>query len=117
MPCILGRIGGEEFAVLLDGATADHAAAYADALRGAITSTRTPLEGGVAVAVTASFGLASTREGGHDLQALLDRSDRALYRAKNAGRDRVAAMGATAPSTPPERRRIDALPARGAKQR
>jgi diguanylate cyclase (GGDEF)-like protein len=92
VPCILGRIGGEEFAVLLDGATADHAAAYADALRGAITSTRTPLEGGVAVAVTASFGLASTREGGHDLQALLDRSDRALYRAKNAGRDRVAAM-------------------------
>jgi PleD family two-component response regulator len=41
--------------------------------------------------VTASFGLTGTHEAGHELQALLDRSDRALYRAKNEGRDRIIA--------------------------
>jgi tetratricopeptide (TPR) repeat protein len=52
------------------------------------------VEGGRAVTVTASFGLSGTHEAGHDLQSLLDLSDRALYRAKNGGRDRVAAVDA-----------------------
>jgi diguanylate cyclase (GGDEF)-like protein len=89
VPRVIGRIGGEEFAVLLDGANTGQASAYADALRRAIASTRTVLDGDVAVTVTASFGLTGTHEGGHDLQALLDRSDRALYRAKHEGRDRI----------------------------
>jgi len=93
-PCIIGRIGGEEFAVLLDGATEAQAATYAEALRRAIASAEEVVEGGRAVTVTASFGLSGTHEAGHDLQSLLDLSDRALYRAKNGGRDRVAAVDA-----------------------
>lgn len=86
---VLGRIGGEEFAVLLDGATEEQAASYAEALRRAIASARAMADGDVPLAVTASFGLTGTHEAGRDLQALLDRSDRALYRAKNDGRDRI----------------------------
>ncbi|MCZ8061876.1 GGDEF domain-containing protein [Silanimonas sp.] len=94
LPCIFGRIGGEEFAVLLDGATEAQAATYAEALRRAIASAEAVVEGGRAVTVTASFGLSGTHDASHDLQALLDLSDRALYRAKNGGRDRVMASDA-----------------------
>ena len=94
VPRVIGRIGGEEFAVLLDGATEAQAAAYAEALRKAVASAQAVVEGAGSLAVTASFGLTGTHEAGHDLQALLDRSDRALYRAKNEGRDRIAAPSA-----------------------
>ncbi|WP_397596807.1 diguanylate cyclase [Silanimonas sp.] len=89
VPHTIGRIGGEEFAILLDGATEAHAATYAEALRRAIASAEAIADGGALLKVTASFGLTGTHETGHDLQALLDRSDRALYRAKNEGRDRI----------------------------
>jgi diguanylate cyclase (GGDEF)-like protein len=88
-PHVLGRIGGEEFAVLLENATPDEALAHAEALRAAIAGAQARTDAGVAITVTASFGITGTHECGHDLQALLDRSDRALYRAKNDGRDRV----------------------------
>ncbi len=93
-PPLIGRLGGEEFAVLLEGASPPQATAYAEALRQAIADTRVALAGGEVLAVTASFGLTGTHECGHDLSALLDRSDRALYRAKHSGRDRVAAAEA-----------------------
>jgi len=89
VPRTIGRIGGEEFAILLDGATEAQAATYAEALRRAIASAEAVADGGALLKVTASFGLTGTHETGHDLQALLDRSDRALYRAKNEGRDRI----------------------------
>ena len=89
VPRTIGRLGGEEFAILLDGATEAQAPAYAEALRRAITSAEAVADGGALLKVTASFGLTGTHEAGHDLQALLDRSDRALYRAKNEGRDRI----------------------------
>lgn len=88
---LVGRIGGEEFAVFLEGATADQATAYAEALRVGIASAEAIVEGNTALAVTASFGLTGTHEAGHDLQALLDRADRALYRAKGEGRNRIIA--------------------------
>ena len=89
VPRTIGRIGGEEFAILLDGASEAQAATYAEALRRAIASAEAVADGGALLKVTASFGLTGTHETGHDLQALLDRSDRALYRAKNEGRDRI----------------------------
>ena len=95
VPCTIGRIGGEEFAVLLDGATEAQAAIYAETLRLAIASAEAVAGGGALLKVTASFGLSGTHETGHDLQALLDRSDRALYRAKNGGRDRIVVAEST----------------------
>lgn len=85
----IGRIGGEEFAVLLERAGQAEAMAFAEALRAAIAGARARTDGGVELGVTASFGLSSTAECGYDLARLIDVADRALYRAKGAGRDRV----------------------------
>ena len=88
---LVGRIGGEEFAILLDPAAPETAIAHAEACRAAIASARAVLGSGHAVGVTASFGIAGTRDTGHALQALLAASDRSLYRAKAQGRDQVCA--------------------------
>ncbi|HAI58398.1 MAG TPA: hypothetical protein DCM32_00765 [Xanthomonadaceae bacterium] len=85
----LGRIGGEEFALLLEGATPEQALAHAEACRRAIASSRTILENGSVLSITASFGITGTHESGLALDALLASADRALYRAKNEGRDRI----------------------------
>lgn len=85
----VGRMGGEEFALLLEAATPAAALAHAEACRAAIAAARTTLDSGVVLAVTASFGLAGTASIGHRLHDLLAASDRALYVAKAEGRDRV----------------------------
>ncbi|CAA7611878.1 diguanylate cyclase [Magnetospirillum sp. UT-4] len=85
---LIGRLGGEEFAVLLPETELDGAMAVAERLRRAVAETDVPVPGG-AYRVTVSLGVADWSGGG--LDALLGRADRALYRAKDAGRDRVEA--------------------------
>ncbi|HKS65375.1 MAG TPA: GGDEF domain-containing protein [Xanthobacteraceae bacterium] len=88
---LAGRIGGEEFAILL--AEKDEAAALALAERIRVVFADAAAEiGGHAVAATVSIGVAASRIGGHDLGGLLGRADGALYQAKEAGRNRVAAF-------------------------
>jgi diguanylate cyclase (GGDEF)-like protein len=82
---VFGRFGGEEFLVLLPGATTAHAALVAERLLRAlakepIATTAGPLR------VTASAGAASTDLGHLDAEALLGASDAALYQAKRDGR-------------------------------
>jgi len=79
------RVGGEEFTLLLAGATAEKAEAVAERLRIAISSTSIE---GVGV-VTVSIGVAACPAHANTERALYAASDRALYAAKNAGRDRV----------------------------
>ncbi|GJD49231.1 hypothetical protein OPKNFCMD_1961 [Methylobacterium crusticola] len=86
---VFGRLGGEEFACLLPGATQAEADALAETMRRAIAAMRPDLLPGLAV--TVSVGLAA---GGRDFEALLSRADRALYRAKALGRNRVVWAGA-----------------------
>lgn len=83
-----GRLGGEEFAVLLPETDADHAMILAERLRQELANR--PVEfGEIAVPVTCSFGVAE-RDGATDtLDALLRRADEALYQAKTEGRNRV----------------------------
>jgi diguanylate cyclase (GGDEF)-like protein len=83
------RYGGEEFALLLPSAGVDEAGLVAERLRGAVEAS--PFEvRGTSVHVTISFGVAST-----DCleplttEALISRADRALYDAKESGRNRV----------------------------
>lgn len=79
-----GRLGGEEFVVLCRHTTAEGALAVAEKLRASIEEHEFP---GVET-ITASFGVASHRDG--DLLAsLLGRADAAMYRAKRGGRNRV----------------------------
>lgn len=85
---ILGRLGGEEFAVLMPDTTADGAAAVCERLRAAIAARAVAPTRGVAIRATVSLGLAALR--GQDGDRLLSDADRALYDAKRAGRNRLA---------------------------
>ncbi len=78
------RYGGEEMAVLLPKAGLDAAAAVAERLRAAIEGKK--ISG---IRVTASFGVAEWDPSIADPAALVERADRALYRAKESGRNRV----------------------------
>ncbi len=84
---IMGRLGGEEFAILLPPGRAGAAYLWADEVRSAFKEAAPGILSGEA-RPTASFGIAFACEG-EDLQALMDRADRALYRAKSDGRDCV----------------------------
>ena len=87
---LFGRLGGEEFGILLPDCTREQGVAIADRIRMAIEST--PVEGdGRLVTFSASIGLASTDSSGYELQLLRKEADAALYRAKRTGRNRVIA--------------------------
>jgi diguanylate cyclase (GGDEF)-like protein len=85
---IFGRLGGEEFAILMPDCGATQARERAERLRQAIAAT--PLWGDTrSVVITASFGVASTDRSGYELRQLMIDADNALYQAKRDGRDRV----------------------------
>lgn len=83
-----GRLGGEEFALLLIGLEPAEAQARAEALRKALSHERVDL-GERSIHITASFGVASSDTPPYGLRQLLVRADAAMYHAKQGGRDRV----------------------------
>lgn len=93
----LARWGGEEFLVLMPDCPQPMAAAAAERIRGAIEATPLHLPAGRTVPVTLSLGTAQVL-GPDDLEAAIARADRALYRSKHAGRNRVSS--AEDPATP-----------------
>lgn len=86
---LAGRLGGEEFAILLIETGRDKAFEAAERLREAVAAMEIPLEDGSSLHVTASIGVATLEEPESDIDAILKRADLALYSAKNAGRNRV----------------------------
>lgn len=85
----LGRLGGEEFGVLLPLTDLSGALVVAERLR--VTLQSRPLEWqGQQQPMTASFGVAAARPDAVDAEEMLLRADQAMYRAKQAGRNRVA---------------------------
>lgn len=87
---ILARYGGEEFVALLYGAAGDEAARFAETVREAIEAE--PFAGGEKQPegrVTVSAGVATYPTDARHAEALLQEADRRLYRAKEAGRNRV----------------------------
>lgn len=84
----LGRLGGEEFLVVLPGAALDQAAQVADRMRAAIAAT--PLIGAAGkLHFTVSIGVAELGMTSEPVAALLARADAALYQAKGNGRNAV----------------------------
>ena len=80
------RLGGEEFVVVVPGATLERSHDLAERLRAATEAA--PVGG---IAITASFGVAASTEDGLDFEQLFARADEALYRAKASGRNCVRA--------------------------
>ncbi len=91
---LVARIGGEEFAVAMPDTTADDAVHAAERMRAAIEALEDLAPGLEQEKVTGSFGAAAFPEHGGTLRALVTAADGALYRAKGAGRNRVARAGA-----------------------
>jgi diguanylate cyclase (GGDEF)-like protein len=85
----VARIGGEEFAVLLDRADLSEAIVAAERLRVAIESARLDLGCEPIQRVTVSGGIAVYPDDGLDAKTLLRRADTALYDAKSGGRNRI----------------------------
>ena len=83
---LAGRYGGEEFLVLLPDTDIYGAKVLAEKLRGAVAAIHVPT---VDRAITASIGVAILPDHAIDASSLWRAADRALYVAKNAGRDRV----------------------------
>lgn len=87
---ILCRYGGEEFCILLPGATPAEAAEVAERLRAEIeVHAQSSIRGTQVRKITSSFGVASLFTGAKTLQELIDQADQALYRSKEGGRNRV----------------------------
>jgi len=87
---LLGRFGGEEFVVLLPETGVEGARLLAERLRRTIEALEIVLPDGGTLRVTASFGVSAVLPGDGEGRAALKRADRALYRAKNSGRNGVA---------------------------
>ncbi|MFT7227738.1 MAG: diguanylate cyclase (GGDEF)-like protein [Methylophilaceae bacterium] len=86
---ITGRIGGEEFAVLLPETGSEQATKAAERLRAAINGASLVLEGCMPIRFAASFGVATLISKDVDIDTLLNQADQALYQAKNSGRNKV----------------------------
>jgi diguanylate cyclase (GGDEF)-like protein len=85
---LFGRLGGEEFAVLLRDTTRERALAVAEEIRTSFAAATREVEGRP-VAATVSIGIVISHDTVLDLSALLAQADHALYRAKDFGRNRV----------------------------
>jgi diguanylate cyclase (GGDEF)-like protein len=89
---LLGRVGGEEFAILLTAMPVDLAMIIAERARSAIASLDTRTADGVPIAISISIGVAPFAAG-MPLDQALARADAAMYSAKRSGRNRVLAAG------------------------
>lgn len=89
------RYGGEEFVVVMPDTDAQAAAIIAERLRSVVESYAFKLKStGTSINITASLGIASNGHGIDTPEQLLKQADRALYEAKNSGRNRVVAAAA-----------------------
>jgi two-component system cell cycle response regulator len=92
LPC---RYGGEEFVVIMPGTRLEDAGKIAERIRRHVAGSPFRLSGGAEpLSVTISIGVATTTGEGDSAEALLKRSDEAVYAAKAAGRNTVIAKAA-----------------------
>lgn len=85
---LLGRLGGEEFGILLPGTDAEGAMLFAERFRSYVADTPALLNDAT-IPLTVSIGVAVFQQGDAASDNIMARADLALYRAKNEGRNRV----------------------------
>ncbi|HUH08095.1 MAG TPA: diguanylate cyclase [Egibacteraceae bacterium] len=84
---VVGRVGGDEFAVLLPETEVEDATQVAERMRANVAALANPLPISVSIGVSAAPALAG------DAASLVEQADEAVYRAKHAGRNQVAVFG------------------------
>jgi len=88
---IAGRVGGEEFCIVLPGTLVPEAAAIAERIRVRLNSKEILVRQNTTIRISASFGVScAVQEGDYDFEHLQSIADRRLYQAKQAGRNRVS---------------------------
>ncbi|HEY8904906.1 MAG TPA: GGDEF domain-containing protein, partial [Rhodoferax sp.] len=92
-----GRIGGEEFAMVLADTPIKAGLSMAEQLRHDISQLTVELSPGQTLQVTVSLGVVAAHLNSDDLPMLLQRADAAMYRAKARGRNRVLAASEPKP--------------------
>jgi diguanylate cyclase (GGDEF)-like protein len=92
---VAARYGGDELAVVLVETDREGALILGERLADRMRSTQVPLREGEPMAVTISLGVATIPDSAHDLDSLVDAADRALLRAKRAGKNQIRAAPAT----------------------
>jgi diguanylate cyclase (GGDEF)-like protein/PAS domain S-box-containing protein len=98
---VLGRYGGEEFCIVLPGATPQEALAVAERMRVDIeANARGAIRGSEVSPIRASFGLAVLSLNARSIEDLIDQADQALYSSKQAGRNRVTQWQRASPRVP-----------------
>jgi diguanylate cyclase (GGDEF)-like protein len=86
---VIGRIGGEEFAILLPETPCGEAVEVAERLRQVMENTKVPLDGGLPIRFSLSIGVTSLNSREDNIDVLLNLADKALYKAKKSGRNKV----------------------------
>ncbi len=87
---LVGRLGGEEFGILMPETDLDAAVQLAQRVRQHIAGLRIDIAKAEPLRMSASFGVSALGETADDVERLLARADEALYRSKREGRDRVS---------------------------
>ncbi len=86
---VVTRYGGEEFLILLEDTPKQKAYRVMERLRRLLSDREIAIGDGKKIKITISLGISTLREDGNTLKELIESADRALYEAKNKGRNRV----------------------------
>lgn len=86
---LVARFGGEEFVMLLPNADRAEAEICSERIRAATESLAVAVDAGTSLRFTISIGIAEVAVGQESIESAIKRADRALYRAKRSGRNRV----------------------------
>lgn len=87
---VIGRLGGEEFAVLMPATSIEQATEVAERLRAIVKNHPVALpQGGLPIKITISIGVSKLNSETDNIDLILHAADNALYSAKNTGRDKV----------------------------
>ncbi len=86
---ILGRIGGEEFAILFPETSAENASIVCDKIRQKVAETTIFLASNQKLQITVSIGVSACDQEDLEIETIIQRADWRLYRAKTGGRNQV----------------------------